>query len=434
MDWQLTWHILQGAFALGALVLAAASLAFAWSLRGIINWRRSIRSELQSLKKGLEAATGTRRHALEVVLSRCQGVWGAAFPQLRALTDLPGYIRSIGACYHPGVERPELRITAGRFLKSARGSVDQLELILRRPGFRRLRRVRIRHIRQAWEWYEQVRQYWIVRYFNRNWAVIRGILRLRLVILPDPLPWLAYLSNRLTMLTLTRLLLVDCYLAVGRLAIQAYDEQGEGNRGPTEMDELESTLGCLRPLRSSEPDDLGPEIRQIRNRLVGLTATLVSTPGLEEWKEAVRQAATVIARRHFPHAGRPLEEAALGPLANRTQVWLKSVCDTEKIPVVKRLHSIRIGCLYHVKSLTGSLLGKQALSLAKTTWDVYRQMRWTLRVYRSVKKTSPAGIAMDVGWMVCKRGFTNFILRYTFDLAWRELEMIYSQSRAEKAR
>jgi hypothetical protein len=39
---------------------------------------------------------------------------------------------------------------------------------------------------------------------------------------------------------------------------------------------------------------------------------------------------------------------------------------------------------------------------------------------------------MDVGWVVFKKGFTNFICRYTFDMAYQELEMVYGQSRVGK--
>ena len=39
---------------------------------------------------------------------------------------------------------------------------------------------------------------------------------------------------------------------------------------------------------------------------------------------------------------------------------------------------------------------------------------------------------MDVGWVVSKKAFTNFICRYTFDRACQELEMIYGQSQAEE--
>ena len=433
MDWWLTWHILQGVLAFGVMLLTATSILVVWRLRGILNWKRSLSDELKGLDKESEAAGERKEQALKVVRERCQRVWHAASPELKELADISMYVRSIAACYYPGLEKPELRITIGRFLKSAHDSVGRLELILRRPGFQRLRGVRIRHIRHSYEYYDRVSQYWIVRCVSRYRKLVTRIFQLRLVILPDPFSWLAYLSNRLTMLTLTRCLLVDVYLFVGRLAIQAYNEEGKEEPIPSELGELEKALEDLNSLEPSEPDVTDTQILEIRNRLVGFPSMFISSPGLEDWKKAVGHAAKVIAGKYFPDAERPLEEAALGPLLTRSQIWIKSVCKTEKIPVVKRFHRIQIQSLYRVKSFTDMWLPKQVRTLAKKTWDMYRYMKWPLMVYRGVKRSSSVGIAMDVGWVVSKRAFANFICRYTFDMACQELEMIYSQSRAKEA-
>jgi len=432
LDWWLTGQTLHGVLAFGAMFLAVAAILVVWRLRGILSWKQSLRNELKGLNKEAQASGETRQQALKVVLERCQRAWRATFPELRELADLSAYIRSIATCYHPGVEKPELRITTGGFLKSAQASVHRMELILRRPGFQRLRHIRIRHIRQSYEWYNRVGQYWIVQCFSRYRKLIRRLFQLRLVILPDPLSWLAYFSNRLTMMTLTRCLLIDVYLFVGKLAIQAYDEEDKQEAIPTEMDELEKTLEDLDSLKPSEPHITDPQIQEIRNRLVGFTAMLVSAPGLGDWKNAVARAAEVIAKKHFPDAERPLEEAALGPLMTRSQIWIKSLCETQNIPVVKRLHRIQIESLYNVKSFATMLLPKQLRSYAKKTWDMYRWMKWPLRVYRWVKKGSPVGIAMDVGWVLAKKGFINLICRRTFDMAYQELELVYSQSRVAR--
>jgi len=369
MDWWLIWHILQGVLTFGVMLLMAASILVVWRLRGILNWKRSLSDELKGLDKEAEAAGERKEQALKVVRERCQRVWHASSPELKELADVSVYVHSIATCYYPGLERPELRITIGRFLKSAHDSVDRLELILRRPGFQRLRGVRIRHIRHTYEWYDRVSQYWIVRCVSRYRKLITRIFQLRLVVLPDPVSWLAYLSNRLTMLTLTRCLLVDVYLFVGRLAIQAYAEEGKEEAIPSELGELENALEDLDSLEPSRPDVTDTRILEIRNRLVNFPSMLFSSPGLEDWKKAVGRAAEVIAGKYFPDAEHPLEEAALGPLLTRSQAWIKSVCKTEKIPVVKRFHGIQIQSLCRMKSFTDIWLPKQVRIFAKKTWD-----------------------------------------------------------------
>jgi hypothetical protein len=434
MDWWLTWHILQGVFAFGLMLLTVASIIAVWRLRGILHWKRSLSNELKGLNKEAEAAGEGKKQALKVVQERCHRIWHATSPELNELADIYVYAHSIATCYYPGLERPELRISIGRFLKSARDSVDRLELILRRPGFQRLRGIRIRHIRNSYEWYDRVSHYRIVRCVHRYRKLLAKIFQLRLVILPDPFSWLAYLSNRLTMLTLTRCLLVDIYLFVGRLAIQVYDEEEKEEPDSSEISELEKALKDFDSLEPSEPDITDPQILEIRNRLVGISSMLISSPGLEDWKNAVGHAANVIAKKYFPDAKRPLEEAILGPLLTRSQMWIESVCKTEKIPVVKRFHRIRIQSLYRVKSFTDIWLPKEVRIFAKKTWNMYRWMKWPLIVYRGVKKSSPIGIAINVGWMLSKKAFVNFICRYTFDMACEELEIIYSQSRAKEAK
>ncbi len=430
MNWWFTWQILQGVFAFGVVLLAGASILFVWRLRGILHWKRSLSDELKALYKETGAVSEAQEQALTIVRERCQKVWRATSPELQELADLSKYVRSIAACYHAGVEKPELHITVGRFLKSAQESVDRLELILHRPGFQRLRRVRIRHIRQSSEWYNRVSHYRTVRWLSRHRRAIKRIFQLRLVMLPDPFSWLAYLSNRLAMLALSRCLLLDVYLFVGKLAIQAYNEEHKEDPVPSEMGELEKTLQDLDSLKPSELDVTDTQIKEIRTRLVGFISMFTPGPGLEDWKKAVRHAAKVIAKKHFPDAERPLEEAALGPLLTRSQMWIASVCKTEKIPVVKRFHGIQIRSLYQVKYFTDMWLPTQVRTLVKKSWDMYRWMKWPLRVYRGAKMASPFGIAMDVGWLMSRKGFTNFICRYTFDMACRELELIYSQSRA----
>jgi len=165
MDGLMVWKIAKIFMGLGALSFAILSSVAVWRLRGVLNWRRSLRSELKALSHEMETDDRNRRQALEIVSKTCEQVWRSSTPDLKVLTNFSDYIRSLAACFYPEAERPELQITIGRLLNAVRQSAGRLEHILCRPGFKRLQRIRIRHIRQSYEWYRRVTQNRIVGCF-----------------------------------------------------------------------------------------------------------------------------------------------------------------------------------------------------------------------------------------------------------------------------
>jgi hypothetical protein len=428
MGWGLFHDVLKGLTVLGAFLFFCATLVAVWRVRGIFAWNRSLRHEFKRLEQQAEQASASRNEAITVVLERCREVWRSHLPELSQLAELPDYVRAIARSYHPEGERPELRITTGRLLGAARESVDRLDLIMQRRGFQTLRRVRIRHLRQSYAWYDRISQYRPVRWLSRHQRVIRRVFRLRLYILPDPFSWLFYLSRRLTILTFTRYLLVDIYLFVGALAVEAYAQERGDAELPSEPQELEQSLEGLNDLKDPSAAMSNPEIKGIRRRLVGGAGSLLFPPGIHEWQEAIKDAAELIARRHFPESDRPLEEAALGPLLERCRFWITSICETEKLPVVHRLHRIRLETLNNLRALNGPGGGKRVLSTAARIWNWYRLSRWPPSIGRWLGQGSPGGLAMKLGWLVLKGSLVNFFCRYTFDQACKELDMVYRES------
>jgi hypothetical protein len=428
MDCILLHHTLKGLAVLGAFLFLLATLIAVWRVRGIFAWNRSLRHEFRSVERQAEGAPESRKKAVAVVVERCRKVWRSRLPQFSELADLPDYVRAIARSYHPEGERPELRITTGRLLEAARESAHRLDLILQRRGFQTLRRVRIRHLRQSYAWYDRVSQYRVVGWLNRYQKVIRKILRLRLYILPDPFSWLFYLSRRLTMLTFTRYLLVDIYLFVGVLTVEAYSQERGDAEFPSEPWELEQSLEDLNDLKDPDASSSDPQVRGIRSRLAGGPGSLFFPPGIEEWKSAIKDAAELIARRYFPNSDRPLEEAALGPLLERCRFWITSICDTEKLPIVNRLHRIRLETLNNLRVLTGPGAGNQAASTVARIWNWYRMSKWPSSIGRWLCEGSAGGFAMKLGWMVVKGSVVNFLCRYTFDRACRELDLVYRES------
>jgi len=268
----------------------------------------------------------------------------------------------------------------------------------------------------------------VVGWLSRYQKVIRKIFRLRLYILPDPFSWLFYLSRRLTILTFTRYLLVDIYLFVGVLAVEAYGQERGDAELPSEPRELKQSLEDLNDLKDPNASSSDPQVQGIRNRLVGGTGSLLFPPGIEEWKGAIKDAAELIARRYFPNRNRPLEEAALGPLLERCRFWITSICDTEKLPVVHRLHRIRLETLNNLRVLTGPGGGNQVASTVARIWSWYRMSKWPSSIGRWLREGSAGGLAMKLGWLVVKGSLVNFLCRYTFDRACKELDMVYRES------
>ena len=102
--------------------------------------------------------------------------------------------------------------------------------------------------------------------------------------------------------------------------------------------------------------------------------------------------------------------------------------DTEKLPIFSRLHRIELRYLYSIKAATEHPLFRQAGTFAKKSWNVYKWMQWPLLIYRLIRKTTPAGMAASMGWMLVRKGSVNYLSRRAFDLTLQEMETVYRLS------
>jgi hypothetical protein len=422
------YHVLHSGIGIAALLIALATLTIIWRLRGLLQWKRSLKHEFRGLKDELDSAVPCRQQAIQVVLDRCRGIWQAGFPEINEPSGLAGYLKDIAAAFHPEQEKPELCVTAGSLIRASQSAVERLQDILHRPGFSRFQKIRIRHIRKAWNWCDKIRRYPVVRAYIRYRRWIGRANVLRLILLPDPFSWLIYLSNQLTILSLTRFFLMDIYLFVGKQAIQAYDHEIRLEAIPQDAGEIEQDLSDLAALIEPEIHLPDPRIQEIRNRLVGINTLIFSSPGYTDWKSGFEEALRVIAGKHFPESPAPVDEARIGQILTRCQFWLQSVTDTKKLPIVSRLHRIELRYLYSVKAAAEHPIFRQAGLLAKKSWNIYKWVQWPLLIYRVIKKTTPAGMAASVGWTLVQKGAVNYLSRRAFDLTVQEMETVYRLS------
>ena len=426
------WNVLTSLLAGGALLLAIGTSIMAWRMRGALNWKEGLKKELKSMDKAAESAKGDRLAAINMVRRRCREILKSNFPELRQLWELENYISDIATCFHPQHKNPITAITVGNLLKAVHMAAIRLEMILRRPGFQVLRNIRFRHIRQTSSSVTRFRNMWFFRFIMRYQAFFVRINQLRVILIPDPFLWLIYFSNQWTLMTLTRLLLLEIYLFMGQLAIDAYDcNPGAGIKQYSD-EELVQVLKEIETLGNDNDLPIIPELNAIRSRLVGFNAFWGPVPGLETWKQSLKEVALIISTHHFPDSQNPMEEVSLGPLLQRTVHWLHSILETRKFVMVKYLHNVELATLIQVKSITDIPEIKQLGLFAKKSLVLYQYIKWPLKIFQRAKRFTAAGVAVDIGWLIARKSFVNFCIRKVFDLTCKEVEIIYRLSATEK--
>ncbi|MGD2270860.1 MAG: hypothetical protein PVI06_10720 [Desulfobacterales bacterium] len=423
------WFYLKLLWASATLITLILVIFVLIKSRGIFLWRRALHTELFELRQRACQAEIPTKLAIQLVENRCREVLSAFSPDIRELGTLPRFIHNIAACYHPKSEQPAMRVTTGAFLQGIDKTLDRFDAIINRTGFKRLRSVSIRNIKNAHRWYNRISTSPFFSWYFRYKKAIRQILRSRLIILPDPFIWLAYLSNRLTLLLLVKYLMIDLHIFFGKLAIEAFGHQDAADGDGLETKEgLEATLQALSSHEEMNEFVMDPEVKQIREGLLGFVAVVTSTPSLTEWKNAVHAAGRIISKKYFPEAQNPLEEAALGPLLERSRHWIGTLGKGDQYLLSRYFYKMRLETLYRAKNLSELVLSRPFKMFLEKAFKTYGWFKWPFTVYRWVKRRSPWFIAVEVGWLAVKKSSMAYIYGKTFDQACKELEMVYRQS------
>lgn len=411
-----------------ALILAFLTGILVWRVRGLLNWNRSQKKELAELRKMRDGADDVRRRALDQIIVDCSALQHSTSLDMRRITQLPDYWRKIAACFYPKEPRPELCLNIGHLLEAARQLADRLEALLRWPGFEHIGKLRVRQVRRTYHWYQRFSTSPTIAWILARWQTFRTFRHALRFILPDPFIWIAYLSQRLTVMMAVRCLLIDLYLFTGKCALEAYDSKGEIS--PIAMDEgnTDIVLDAYENELEKESALLSPELAELRSELTGLPGRLWRPPGFDEWWQSVEKAARLIAEGYFPEAPKPLDEATCRVLLDRGRYWLQAMSDARRMPVVRPLYQITLKRLQQVKTVSESDLVRTTGKMADGVWSLWRWARWPIKVFRWVRRRSPAGVAVEMGSTLAVKATHNYLARYGFDRACRELDMVYRLS------
>ena len=422
MDWWPVIKLIWGGIGFGFTCLI---LIVVWRARGVISWNHAIQKELKALAIQAETATPARKNGISLVLKKCDRIFHSLSPWEAAdAKHLRDFVRSIAACFFPESEQPELQVSLGHLIRSLDASLSRFDRIIHRPGLNRLKSINIRTIRGLYRWSDELVQRPWVKWYVAHRYKIQRISLIRLFILPDPFSWILFLSRKLVILVLMKSLLVDVTLFVGKLALDSFDRENDSSvEENTEI--LEETLEDLSHIKMPPAMEHDPVIKEIRQGLVGFPAMLFSNPTWEDWKTAVSKAADNIARRHFPVADKPMEEAAIGPLLHRTRSWLKTLGKGDNVTIVRYIYKTRLETLFQARDITDLVLSPMVRSIVRTSFGAYGWIKWPLKIYRRTKRLSLPGIAVDLGWVLGKKSALAMIYGRTFDQACRELYWVY---------
>jgi hypothetical protein len=419
---------LRAVWAFLGVVLALTTAVIVWRVRGLFSWQRSQRRELAALREQQAAAEGVAEKAYTEVLCFCEAIRRSPSPKLDHVNSLPVYWRRIAACYYPDEPQPELCLSVGQLLAMAQQLADRLNALLQRPGFNRLGRLRVGQVRRTFRWYRQLTAQPVIAWLLARRRAIRTFRHTIRFMLPDPLVWIAYLSQRLTVMMAVRCVLVDLYLSTGKIAMEAFDCQRKSTPAEQEETASKTTLDAYGQALDRESGPVPGELGKIRNALTGLPGRLWQPPGVDEWYRAVEQAARVIAAGHFPESPSPLDEARCRVLLDRARYWLETMADARQMPVVRPLYGISLKRLRQIKGFTESDLLRWTGKVAGSVWSAWRWARWPVKLLRWIRRRSPAGVALELGSTLALKAMHNYLARYGFDRACRELDTVYRLS------
>ncbi|WP_156915796.1 hypothetical protein [Desulfatirhabdium butyrativorans] len=409
------------------VIVAGLILLASWKLRGMFHWRRSIRQELQSLRDSANDADEPMKAAIDVVWRRCDLVWREASTGLSVVSDFPAFLRSIAACFHPETEQPELMVTVGSLLYCANTISCHLREILERPVFSRLKRIRIRHFRQAIAGYQSIRNHPLIRFSIRHRILLHRLNDLRLLVLMDPLSWAIRGMNQWIYRRTLRFFLVDMTLFVGRNALMAYgDDRRLCEQMPTER-QMEAVLEEMKQMDNTEEPPLDTQLLAIRSRL--LKGRLwVRSPNWTQWKSAVWEVIQHKASVYFPNSDCADEEALIIILLQETGGLLQYLAETERFGIFRRLHGVRLATLMHLGQWADSPITRMSAKGIRQAWDIYQWASLPLTVYRMARRASPAAIAWQTGWFLLQRGMLYYGGKWLFDVLTIRIDRVYRLS------
>ena len=422
------WHFYINIFlTLLSSILLLFVCIYLFKINRIFLWRKYLKKELQNLKQFSTNSSLATKDSVKIIENKCYQVLESLAPQISDLQTLPNYIRSIAACYDKKSKHPEFQITVAHLLISLEKSLDRFDLILKQPGVKRLKSVNIRQINQVRQSYIKLSRYRLFKWYMQNKKKIQQLLAFRIIFFPDPFTWVIYFSNRLSIVTLSKYLMVDLYLFFGKLAIEAYSKQ-DIDLSEDNLEESYIDIEEFDRLQNIGDASVDPRILMLRRKLLGTSLKVTSMPTFSKLKSSVNDAAFIISKKYFPQSNAPLEEAEIGSLLDMLRSWITFVENGKQSFLLKHVYKIRVDTLLRAKQLSDIIVPYPVRNVVSKTYKTYNWLKWPVNIYRLTRGASPWKIAADIGIATTRRAAFSYIYSKAFDKACNELEKVYAKS------
>ena len=422
-------------YGVAAIILIPFLVLVGARLFRVIRWGASLKREIKGLKERQKEEEGCRAKAIGVVISRCESLLKNPFPDLPTEASLKEFWLDVAQAAHPEARRPELKVSIGHAITTLNRSVYRFDSLLKRPGIWRLRGLRIKTLRVQSRRIRKVVEFAPVKAYFRFQKWVAGVNVLRLLLIPDPISWLIYLSGNLSLMVLSKCLLVDLTLFIGETALDFYTpvlvETPEANEVPEEeLESLFEELGDLEESISQVAKD--PALAPFRKRVTGLSALLSPIPDFSLFFKTLAESAEVVAGKHFPESREPLEELRVGPILDGTRKLLSNLGKGESIPVAGKIYNLRLDTLESIKRFTDETIPGRLKELFSKGRAAYSWLKWPLMAWRLTSKGGIIKVAAGVGWRTAGKGVTLYLYGRVYDFSLQELDRVCQLSKADR--
>ncbi|MGM0418506.1 MAG: hypothetical protein ACQEQS_07280 [Thermodesulfobacteriota bacterium] len=402
-------------------VLSLLSLVAIIRLKGVFDWKSSLRSRLRRVKEYSYTTNEKDASAYSYIHKTCKALYKKNYFFKTGNIDIIDYLSDIASFYHPDKKEPLYEINLGDLFCFSNIIAQNLESILNRKVLKKIAELKVKHIFIGSELFNIFTKN---KFFNSFIVIWRNYSLLKIALWLNPVGLLIFLSSGLIRMSIMKLIITDFYLSAGMYALEAYS----GKQTEKAFNENDFRVSKTREVSLKKQVFKDRELKKIRNSLFKESLLFGNIPSFEKWEKAVSKSAFIISSNYFTSKN-PVKEAKIGLILERTAEWLTFFSKLRNKKIVKYFFNIKLShILFAVNAkdkYTPSFL-KGNNKILKRGFSAAGYSRTFLKLY---KATGPYSFISAAGTEYGKNLLVFYILKSSYEKCIVEIDMIYKNSR-----